>query len=207
MGLSGWQGPLAKLLYKYAWSLPVVVILGLVGSLLEGIGIGLLMPLVALLSADTMPAGIPTPILALAAATTGFERQSRIVLLGLAVMGFIAIKGAMQAANQAFMASLEGRLGRDIRNAVGARILALDYGFFLRHEKARLVQIIYHDCWNTSQSMRYMLATVPAAVALFVFALILLYLDWRLAVIAIAGAALVQGLLVAVQKRQRRLSE
>ena len=47
------RGPLGAIARRYAWSVPIVAVLSIVGSALEGAGIGLLIPLLtALLSAD-----------------------------------------------------------------------------------------------------------------------------------------------------------
>lgn len=197
--------PLAPLLRAYGAYLPVVVVLGLFASLVEGIGIALLIPLVALLLAGHLPAGLPKPLLELAESSGGMAPELRIMALGAAIMGFIVIKGIIQAANGILIADIDARLSRDLRNALCDRVLGLDYGFFLSNESTRLVQIISTDSWYTADAIRALLGMIPAAVGLMVFALILLWLNWRLTLIVVAGALLIATVLVLLQARQRRL--
>jgi hypothetical protein len=72
--LNEWRGPLAAIIGPYAGLLPLVAALGAIGGLLEGIGIGLLIPLVALLLAHGVPADLPGPIRDLAMATSSLDR-------------------------------------------------------------------------------------------------------------------------------------
>jgi subfamily B ATP-binding cassette protein MsbA len=205
--MKGSNESVGRIASQYAGYLPLVAALGLVASLLETIGIGLLIPLVGLLLANANPAEMPSPIRALFAVTADYSQNSRVAFLGIAIMGFIAVKGAIQASNTAFIAKLEGRVGRDIRNALCARMLALDYPFFLRHERARLAQIATYDSWWAAETIRSFLLMIPAVTSLIVFGLFLIYLDWQLGLFAMFGAASIQVGLTAVLRRQRRLSD
>ena len=197
--------PLAPLLRAYSGYLPLVAILGLLASLVEGIGITLLIPLVALMLADRLPAELPAPLADIARIAGDLQPEARIFALCAAIMGFIVVKGLIQAANSMLIAAIDGRAARDVRNALCERALRLDYPFFLENESSRLVQIISTDCWYTAEAIRALLGMVPAVAGLTVFALILLWLDWRLTVIVAAGAIVVTAALVLLQRRQRRL--
>jgi ABC-type multidrug transport system fused ATPase/permease subunit len=206
MRLIGAGGRLASIFRKYAWLMPLVAGLGVVAGLLEGIGIGLLIPLIAVLLADAIPASLPGPIHQMAMATGALDAQTRIFALGAAMMGFILAKGVIQAANNILIAAIDGRIGRDMRNALCDKLLALDYPFFLRNERARLVQIISNDCWFASDAVRAALNIVPAAVTLLVFGVLLAWLNWQLSLIVAAGAVVIEGALLLIERRQRRLS-
>jgi subfamily B ATP-binding cassette protein MsbA len=206
MRLIGSRGRLASIFRGYAWLMPVVAGLGVVAGLLEGIGIGLLIPLIALLLAGTIPVSVPGPIRELAMATSALDTQTRIFALGAAMMGFILAKGVIQAANNILIADIDARIGRDMRGALCERLLALDYAFFLRNERARLVQIISNDSWFASDAVRAALNIVPAAVTLVVFGALLVWLNWELSVIVLLGAVGIEGALLLVQRRQRGLS-
>jgi subfamily B ATP-binding cassette protein MsbA len=200
------KGPLAEIVRGYVRYLPLVAALGLVASVLETFGVGLLIPLVGLLLAEATPSGVPQPILALAEATAGLDRESRIILLGVAMAGFIVVKGLVQAANNTFIAHLDGRMGRDLRNALAARLLQLDYPFFLREDAARLTHILSIDSTLVIEAVQFWLALIPATVALLVTSAILIWLNPTLFLVALIGAGLVQATLVVMERRQGELS-
>jgi len=206
MRLIGSHGRLAAVFRRYAWLMPVVAVLGVVAGLLEGAGIGLLIPLIALLLAAKIPAGVPGPIRDLAMATGALDTHARIFALAGVMIGFIFAKGLILAANNILIAAMDARIARDLRNALCERLLALDYPFFLRNERARLIQILSNDCWFASDAVRAALNIVPAAVTLVVFGALLLWLNWQLTLIVGLGALVIEGILLLIERRQRRLS-
>jgi subfamily B ATP-binding cassette protein MsbA len=206
LGTKGADGPLAVIAGRYAGWLPLVGALGLVSSVLESVGIGLLIPLVALLLAEGVPQGLPGPILALFAMTQGLSPQARIATIGAGILLAIAIKGLVQTANATLIAWINGSIGRDVRAALSLRILNLDYSFCLENEPARLVEIISTDSWFVSDAVRASLSIVPAVLALVVFGGFLAWLDWRLFAIVLVGTAIIRGGLLLLERRLRRLS-
>jgi subfamily B ATP-binding cassette protein MsbA len=197
--------PLASIARAYLPCVPIVAFLGLLAGMLEGVGIGLLIPLVALLLADRLPAGLLGPIQALAEQGAAHGPGFRIFVIGAAMIAFIILKGIVQAANNTFMAHVDGGLARDIRNGLSARIIGLDYGFFLKNDSSSLAHIISTDSWYASEAIRALLGMVPAATTLLVFGLILLWLDWRLSMLVGVGAIVIQAALTVLERRQRRL--
>lgn len=197
--------PLASIVRPYLRSVPLIALLGLLAGLLEGIGIGLLIPLVALLLADDAAPSLPAPFRALVEQSAGHDTGYRILGIAAAMVAFIVLKGLVQIANNAFVANIDGRLARDIRNGLSARMVNAEYAFFLKNDSSSLAQIISTDSWYASEAIRSLLSIVPAAVALIVFGAILVWLDWRLSLLVAAGAAVIEGALMLLEGRQRRL--
>lgn len=202
----GRSAEVASIFRAYLWALPLIALLGLLASVLEGIGVGLLIPLVSFLLADAMPSGVPEPIVALADLTASLDQQTRIMALGGAMAAFILFKGVVQAANNIFMSHLDGWMGRDLRNALAGKLLELDYPFFLRQDAARLVHIVSVDSGYVIDAARLWLALIPAVTALLVTSAILLWLNPMLFLVAVVGAVVVQAVLAMMVRRQAALS-
>src|SRR4051794_22535140 len=91
---------LVAALRSLARFLPLVAALGLLASLLEGAGIGLFIPLIALLlSGSGATAGGPPLIGAVAAQFNGYEPHTRAAILAGAIFALILLRGLVQAAN------------------------------------------------------------------------------------------------------------
>ena len=185
--------------------LPLVGALGLLASLLEGAGIGLFIPLIALLSSNSGGTGMPRLIGAVAAQFNGYEPQTRAAILASAIFALILLKGIVQAANDSLAAYVEGRIGADIRQAVASKLLDLDYPFFLVTDGARLSHIVATDCWFVQDAAHSTLALIPAAMGLLVFAALLAWLNLKLFLVVAVGGVAVQAMLRLFERRQQQL--
>lgn len=198
--------PLADLRRRILPFIPLVTALGLLASLLESAGIGLFVPLLALLLNNPASISLPEPLKAVAALFSGASLQSRTILFGAAIIGLILLKNIVQAVNECLLVSVRGRIGRDIRNGLAQSLLSVDYTFFLTQDAARLTRIISTDSWFVLEAARSALALIPAAAALVVFGVLLALLNLKLFLLILVGAAAVQGTIYLFERRQQRLS-
>lgn len=198
--------PLSHISRKILPFVPLVATLGLLASLLEGAGVGLLIPLLSLLLADNPEAGLPGPVRSFALLFSGPNPETRAILLGAAIFGLILMKGVVQAANECLVASIRARIGRDVRTGMAKSLLTVDYPFFLTHDAARLTRISSTDSWFVVEAAHSALMLIPAAAGLLVFGTLLALLNFKLFLIVIVGAAAIQALVSLFERRQQRLS-
>ena len=198
--------PLARMARKIMPLVPLVAGLGLLASLLEGAGIGLLIPLLTILLASDASNALPGPLRALAPIFTRVDADDRAFILAGAILALILLKGVAQVANGWLVASIDSRIGSDIRKGIASSLLAVDYPFFLEQDAARLTHIAANDSWFVVQAARSALTLVPAVAGLLVFGALLALLNVKLFLIVIVGAGAVQGLVYAFELRQRQLS-
>lgn len=198
--------PLAPIVRRQLPFLPLIGLLGFFATALEGIGIGLLIPLLAILLGSTDPADLPAAVRPVASLFFAGPAGSRALVLGLAVVGLMALKGIVQSMNGWLLARVEGRIGKDVRQAVADRLLALDYPFFVENDRARLSRILATDTGEVLQAARSALTLIPAVVGLLVVAVLLAWLSPQLFLIALVGAAVLQAFLFLFERRQRQLS-
>ncbi|WP_309663115.1 ABC transporter ATP-binding protein [Sphingomonas sp.] len=185
---------------------PLVAGLGLLASLLEGAGIGLLVPLLALMLDETASTNMPGPLRAAATLFSGVSLQQRTILFGAAIIGLILLKNVVQAANDCLLVSLKARIGRDLRNGLAKSLLSVDYPFFLAQDTARLTRIVSTDSWFVIEAAAAALAVIPAVTALVVFSVLLALLNLKLFLLVLVGAAVVLGTVYLFERRQRRFS-
>lgn len=198
--------PLRHIGRKILPLVPLVAVLGLFASILEGAGVGLLIPLLSVLLEENPATGIPGPLRTLASLFSGYDPQTRTVLLGSAILGLILTKGVLQAANECLLATIKARIGRDVRSGMATSLLTVDYSFFIEQDSARLTRIASTDSWFVVEAAHSALALIPAAAGLLVFGTLLALLNLKLFLIVIVGAAAVQGLIYHFERRQKRLS-
>jgi subfamily B ATP-binding cassette protein MsbA len=198
--------PLIPVLRSLARFLPLVAALGLLASLLEGAGIGLFIPLIALLLSNSGGGAAPPLLRNVAALFDGYEPQTRAAILAGAILALILLKGAVQAANDCLSAWVQGRIGVQIRTAVARKLLELDYPFFLEADRARLSHIVSTDTWFVLSATQSALTLIPAVAGLLVFAGLLAWLNVKLFLVVLVGGIAVQATLRRFEKRQAQLS-
>jgi subfamily B ATP-binding cassette protein MsbA len=197
---------IARIASQQAAYFPLVAGLGFFASVFETIGIGLLIPLVALAFSGSAPAGLPAPLTWLVSALNGAGGTTSFVAIAVAILALILLKGATQAANMALIWSLGSKIGRDVRNALAARVLDLDYSFFLRNDTSRIVNIMETDSWYVVEAVRRFLTLISAAIGLAIFCAFLFWLEWRLTVVVVASGIAIRASLYLFEQHVRRRS-
>jgi subfamily B ATP-binding cassette protein MsbA len=192
-------------LRRFRWAIALVALLSVIAGFLEGVGIGVLVPLLTLLLADTAPAGLPAPVYRIIDLTQGLTPAARLAMIGAAVLAIIAVKGAMQVARAWISGAIASQVGHDLRKALAERMLALSYPLFMTQDPVRFIDVIAGDSWEAIRGLKQMLEMIGAFASLAIFAAMLLWLDWRLFAIAAAIAVVAALLLYGVTVHLRRL--
>lgn len=192
LGNDGHRGPLQDIARRYFWALPVVGALGFVASLLEGLGIALLIPLLASLVPGSAHGAIPRSVAAIGSLVTRVAPGQPVMALAAAMFGLIVIKGAVQVANATLIVTVEGRAGHDIRTAISRKIVSLPYPFFLKTETSRMITIITVDSWLATEAFGWTFAIVQAAFSIAIFSLILIVMQWNMFAVVAIGLFLIR---------------
>jgi ATP-binding cassette, subfamily B, bacterial MsbA len=186
------SSPLAPILERYLWCLPVSTALGFVASTFEGLGIGLFIPLLAELLNHTISSARSGTLAFLSNVANFFPLEGRLLGVALCIFGLIVLKAVVQAVNGTFIAWVDGRVGHDIRTALSDRLLAFGYSFFLDHDASRLVTIVSTESWRASDAIRLAFSVTAALAAVIVFSLFLLLVSWKLFLFVITGLAAIR---------------
>jgi ATP-binding cassette, subfamily B, bacterial MsbA len=187
------------------WTVPALVVLGLVGSLMEGVGIGLMIPLLDLMiGAGAGGAG--------AEAAGVFDRwmqgwagqiaaDSRIVVLCAAILFLVLVKTIVMVANAMLGAGLAATVTHNLRVQLSRRLLRVGYLYFVRHDQGRLMSVLEAQTYRTGEAMTLLVQLLGAACAVAVFVVLLLLLSWRLTLLVILVAIPVSLLMRGVARR------
>jgi ABC-type multidrug transport system fused ATPase/permease subunit len=173
-----------------------VVVLGLAATALEGIGIGLMIPLLDMALADAEPSAGRLPGL-MDRVAADLPEERRAVLLGLAILALIVLKNAVVFANEMLQAWIYGRTGHRLRQALSDRLLAMDGRLSMTLPHYRLLNVISNESWRAADAVGTLLAMLVSAAAVTIFACFLLALSPLLTLIvavSFGGIALVHDL-------------
>ena len=190
----------------FLWAIPVTVVLGLLGAVLEGLGIGLLVPLMYVSLSQEIPATIPPLLRPLAEFTRSFDSSVRLLYIGGAILGLILIKAIIIISNANLVAYVEGKIGHRIRQRLAKHLLRTDFPYFLRHDPAHLVNIVATDSWRVTDATRHIFGLAAAMAALVVFGTFLFLIEWRMFLMVAAGVILIRTAQTAYSRHVRKRS-
>lgn len=173
--------------------LPAVVLLGLVGAGLEGIGIGLVIPLLGIIIG-----GATSPQMSgLSAVFQSFGQtlsdDVRLMAIAGFILALIVLKNVIAYANAVLTAFIYGKAGHAIRSALSEQLLRVGYSFFLQQSPGRLLNIISNESWRASDAIQTGLAILVNASAAIILLVFLLLLSWKMTLLVALGLFAIQA--------------
>jgi ATP-binding cassette, subfamily B, bacterial MsbA len=195
---------LLRLSAPYNWAVPLLVVLGIVSSIAEGIGIGLFIPLVdALEDRQSIDGG---PLVGfLRGFGANYSGSTRLILIGGTIVALVVVKTALVFVYSFLVAWVTGRVYQRLRSLIFRQVLAVGYEFLARDSHGRLLNIIGNEAWRTVEAVKVLLLFISSACMAAVLAVLLLLVAWELTVAALAGLALASLFVRAVAKQAHRL--
>jgi subfamily B ATP-binding cassette protein MsbA len=189
--------PIWRLAKRQLALVPFVLVLGLTAAGLEGLSIGLVIPLLAVVtqSGDTGGSGLATWLRSFAA---DMAPPVRVFVIAFLMFALISLKNIVAFANNALTANICGQTGHKIRAELARRLLCVDYPFMRDQEPGRLMNILSNESWRAADAVNATLAFLVNATAAVILYGFLLALSWRLTLIitvALAVMLLVHGFL------------
>lgn len=184
-------------LKPYSWTLPAMIVLGMMGSFAEGFEIGLLIPLleVVLHQPGGRDAGNLPFLDSISDYLRSYSELEAVLLIGVGMFALVMIKALVMFAAARLSTRISGRINHDIRRKLFRQMLDVDYGFLMHSEQGRLVSAFETQMWRAMDAMLAFLDLVIAACGAIVVMFLLFLVSWRLTImVTILGG--VVGLLV-----------
>ena len=146
---------LIPLFRLHKWGFPAIVLLGLLMSLTEGVGIGLFIPLLNGLVAGAPPAAkgqwIVETMNGLFQAVPP-DRRFAIILACIFLAALVtALLGSVHST---LFAWLDGNIAHDLRKRIFRQLMTVSFGLVERDRSGRLLNILASDTWRTSEALR-----------------------------------------------------
>lgn len=167
----------------YPWGIPCIVVIGVMASLAEGLGIGLFIPLLQSLFADQSTESASVGFGAfLTDLFAGFEEANRLTAISIGIFVCILMKSVLDYSNTALFSWLEARIGHRLRSGIFDQLLAIHYRHLERDSSGRLLNALSTESWNTGDALQHLVATIIASCTLGVYTLVLLLISWKLTI-------------------------
>jgi subfamily B ATP-binding cassette protein MsbA len=204
------EWPVVRALYgmcgRRRWLLAVIVSLAAVAFLLEGIGIGLLIPLFQTLFAPESQAGAAGPFTGIMLTfTERLPSEHRLAVLAGLVFVLILLKSVVIYAHHIISVWLSGHVGLDLRQMLFRRALGIGVLAMQTLGIGRLHNTIDAQVWSVTEGLDTLTGAIASAAAAAVFLTLLLLISWPLTLAVITGAVAISLLMLAVRRAAQHL--
>jgi subfamily B ATP-binding cassette protein MsbA len=186
---------LIRLLRPYPWALPLVLILGTLSSLGEGIGISMFIPLVSsLLSREATRIGAAPLIAALDGIFSSVPPGIRMAVICGAIVISIAAKSSLSYVNSSFSNWLDSSVSCRLRTELFSRLLETRYSVFEGIPQSKFYHALNIQAWRTSEALHSLLDLLVFACTIAVYLVLLLLISWKLTFFALAALLFISWL-------------
>ncbi len=197
---------LLGLLKPCPWALPLLVVLGIVASALEGLGIYLFIPLLQfLIDAPTDTASGNHVVDALIAFGRNLPDDQRLLILGSCIVVSIAFKNLVSYANVVSFAYVNTRVSNQLRGDIFNRILHLDFRYIDQSRYGSLVNTLTTSTWRTSDALSTLARIIISGCTCLVFVALLLLLWWQLTLLTLFFVSLISLVALGVTRGVKAL--
>ncbi len=172
---------LLPLLKIYPWAIPTIVILGVLSSFFEGLGISLFMPLLQSLSqTDSQTASSNFFIDILNRIFINISTNNRFIIIALCILVSIVLKNCLLYSNTILFGWLNSRIGHRLRSGIFNQFLTVTYSFLEGHDSGKLINTLASETWRTGQALSTLVSLIITICTITVYVFILLLISWQL---------------------------
>lgn len=196
---------LLPLLSSQPWTLPTIVFLGLLSSGLEGVGLYLFVPLLAMLEDSANRYGdFPSYV---GAALDLIPESAHLPGLVALVVLSVILKNAVAFWNSANFATVDARTGHWIRCELFTAILKASPGYIDTQSSGRIANALLGETWRVTRALSAFYIIIVDACAIVIFTGVLLFISWQATLLVTPVLILIVGILLLVTKRVHMIGE
>ena len=182
-----------------------LVLLAILAFLLEGLGIGLLIPMVqAVLDQGGATGGFGRFTEMMHRLTADLPADYRLPLLGGMVFLLILLKSVVIYGHHMLSIWLSGHVGRSLRDAVLAKSYTIGLLTVQRLGIGRLHNTVDAQVWYVTEGLDAATRMIASAAAALVFVTLLLLIAWPLTVLVVLGFLSISLAMLAVRRGAQR---
>jgi subfamily B ATP-binding cassette protein MsbA len=187
---------LLRLWRPFRWALPLIAVLGVTASFAEGLGIGLLIPLLDVLLGGSVRQKGPAVFQAAGEYLASLGNLDGVLLIGAGILVLVVIKAALVFATVSLSASINGQIGHDIRSKLFQQALLVDYTVLNKSRRGQLINIFDAQIDRVMEAEGALIAMFIHTCRIGVFGAMMLLISWQLSAIVVV-LGLLANLLIA----------
>jgi ATP-binding cassette, subfamily B, bacterial MsbA len=199
---------LIPLLRLHKWRFAAIISLGLLQSFSEGIGIGLLIPLLSGLVAgpQLQPKG-QWLIAKLGGLFQGIPPDRRLTVIVVCVFGAVLANAILSYVNHLLLGWEDGSIAHDLRRRIFRQLLNVHFGFIERDRPGRLLNLLASDSWRVRDALGTVVGLMITTSTVAVYVALLLMMSWKLTLVVAVAIFIISSIVRLLTKSARELGQ
>lgn len=166
----------------------VLFVLGLIGSLAEGVGVSLFVPFIRNVNEATYQTQTGVWFVdTLTGLFDGMTPETRLKVIAGAIFGSVLLRTSVGYAQSALFLWLDNRIGHRLRGTLFQRLLTVTFRYFETRPTGRLINVLSTESWRTTTALSVLVSLVTDLCMLAVYVTLMLLLSWKLTLGALAA--------------------
>ena len=198
---------LIPLVKRHPWAVSVIMIIGCLGALLEGVGISLFIPLLYSLYVDEfIPETNDWLGQLLNRMFEWMPDANRLVYISLLILGLVFFRGILYYGGNILSAWLDARLSHHLCSKVYDQLLSVGMRFIEQEPDGKLMNTLENETYATSDAVAIVIDLVVSILTVMIFAAFLLLISWKLTFLVITVLVLISILIKTMTRHVKSLS-
>jgi subfamily B ATP-binding cassette protein MsbA len=193
---------LLKLMRRYTWALPIIIMLGLLSTTVEGIGFYLFVPLFESFSSAFEREWADNPILVrLDSFFDSLPAQSRAQIIVVCIIGSIAVKSLISYSDDLIWNWFEARINYRLQLRLYGQLMHVGYTYLDDKRSGALLNTLETQSWNATEALSKVVSSILEIFASSFFLLLLLMLSWKLTLVVVVGSLAISLIIHVITRR------
>ena len=203
---------LLPLLKLYPWAIPTIIVLGIISSFSEGLGISLFIPLLQSVSEPSSQLSNQLGhsnylVDTLNTFFANYSSQTRLLIIALCILASIIIKNGLSYINSILFSGFNARIGHRLRSKIFEQLLNVSYSFLETNESGKLMNTLASETWRTSQALSTLVGLIITTCTITVYVFLLILISWRLTLLVTVCMALISFIIQLLTRQIKTLGE
>lgn len=187
---------LSGVLRPHRSAVVALLLVGLFGSLFEGVGLGLFVPFLHSMESDSAQMAEGGWLgRTLGGPFAHLPPSRRLVVIALLIFTCVLLKGVLNYANSLLFTGLGARIGHRLRQGIFDQVLTVDYRFLNASGSARFLNALHTESWRVTQAISTFLQALITLGSLGIYVALLLLLSPMLTLVVAGLAALIMAIM------------
>jgi ATP-binding cassette, subfamily B, bacterial MsbA len=193
---------LLKLMRRYTWALPIIIMLGLLSTTVEGIGFYLFVPLFESFSSAFEREWADNPILVrLDSFFDSLPAQSRAQIIVACIIGSIAVKSLISYSDDLIWNWFEAKINYRLQLRLYGQLMHVGYTYLDDKRSGALLNTLETQSWNATEALSKVVSSILEIFASSFFLLLLLMLSWKLTLVVVVGSLAISLIIHVITRR------
>jgi subfamily B ATP-binding cassette protein MsbA len=193
---------LFPLLRLRLWVLSLMIILGVLTALSEGLSISLFIPLVQD-QMGTQTAGVTGRLTAL---FQGIPSEHRLLWIGLTIFLCMVLKNVLSYSYSLLFQSVNASIGHRLRCGILHQLLSVGQSYLDTHDSGKMLNALATETWRVSSACSVLASVVINACMTLIFSILLLLISWKLTLITGCVLLLISQIIRHLTRQGKRIS-